>query len=349
MKIAQISTIASRVPPKGHGGTERIVHALTEELVKRGHEVTLFASGDSITSAKLDSVWPINLRETDIEPLYGINTVFLHHLGHAYRLGQEFDIIHDHTGCSGLPFAELSSRPVVMTMHGLVPRMHQPLFKEFKKANLVAISHDQQQDHMEYNTAGVVHNGLMMEKYPFSLTHKGYLLYVGQISEAKGARYAIEAAKKLNLPLIIAARLDKREKYQTYYKTYIEPYLSDTIRYIGEVGEEERNELMAHALCFLHPGTWREPFGLTLIESMACGAPVIAFNKGAIPEIVEEGKTGFVVENVDEMVEAIGRIETIDRAYCREYALKNFSASRMADQYEQLYKKLLEAYPLESN
>src|SRR3569832_216072 len=186
MRIAQVSTIASRVPPKGHGGTERIVYALTEELVKQGHEVTRFASGDSITSATLDSVWPVNLRETDIEPLYGINTVFLHHLGHAYTRGQEFDIIHDHTGCSGLPFAQLSSRPVVMTMHGLVPPMHQPLFAEFKKANLVAISKDQQKDHLAYNTRGVIHNGLIMDAYPFSPTHKGYMLYVGQISEAIG-------------------------------------------------------------------------------------------------------------------------------------------------------------------
>jgi len=345
MRIAQVSTIASRVPPKGHGGTERIVYALTEELVKRGHEVTLFASGDSITTATLDSVYPINLRETDIEPLYGINTVFLHHLGHAYTKGQEFDIIHDHTGCSGLPFAQLSSRPVVMTMHGLVPPLHKPLFKEFRKANLVAISRDQQKDHLEYNTAGVVHNGLMMEGYPFSETNEGYLLYVGQISEAKGTRYAIEVAKKLNLPLIIAARLDKREKYQTYFKEFVEPFLSDTIRYVGEVGEDERNKLMAHALCFLHPGTWREPFGLTMIEAMACGAPVIAFGNGAIPEIVEEGKTGFIVSTADEMAEAVKKIGTIDRAYCREYALKNFSASRMAAEYEKLYEKLLQASP----
>lgn len=344
MKIAQVSTIASRVPPKGHGGTERVVYALTEELVKRGHEVTLFASGDSLTSAKLDSVWPVNLRETDIEPLYGINTVFLHHLGHAYRLGEEFDIIHDHTGCSGLPFAQLSSRPVIMTMHGLVPPMHKPLFEEFRKANLVAISNDQRQDHLTYNTVGVVHNGLIMENYPFSPAHKGYLLYVGQISEAKGTRYAIEVAQKLGLPLIIAARLDKREKYQTYYKTYVEPHLNDQIRYIGEVGEEERNELMAHALCFLHPGTWREPFGLTIIEAMACGAPVVAFNNGAIPELIEEGKTGFVVKDADEMAEAVKKIDFIDRAYCREYSLKNFSASKMASEYEAFYKKLLAAH-----
>jgi glycosyltransferase involved in cell wall biosynthesis len=340
MRIAQVSTIATRVPPKGHGGTERVVYALTEELVRRGHEVTLFASGDSITSAKLESVYPVNLRETDIEPLYGINTVFLHHLGHAYKLGQDFDIIHDHTGCSGLPFAELSKTPVAMTLHGLVPPMHQPLFKEFRKANLVAISHDQQKDHLDYNTVGVIHNGLAMDEYPFSSENDGYLLYVGQISEAKGTRYAVEVAERLKLPLIIAARLDKREKYQSYFKTYVEPHLNEKIRYVGEVGEVERNQLMSKALCFLHPGTWREPFGLTLIESMACGTPVIAFGNGAIPELVEEGKTGFIVSNADEMVDAVGNIGQIDRTYARQYALKNFSAARMASEYEALYKKL---------
>lgn len=345
MRIAQVSTIATRVPPTGHGGTERVVHAITEELVRRGHEVTLFASGDSLTTAKLDSVYPVHLRTTDITPLYGLNPVFLQHMGHAYAAGQKFDIIHDHTACSGLPFAELSQRPVVMTMHGPVPEMQKPLFREFRKANLVAVSHDQQKDHLEYNSAGVVHNGLAMEHYPFSQERAGYLFYVGQLSEAKGAHHAIAVAKKLGLPLIMGARLHNLELYQRYFKERIEPHLSEQIQWVGEIGEERRNELMSKALCFLHPGE-REAFGLTMIEAMACGTPVVAFNTGAVNEIVEEGKTGFAVNNEEEMAEAVGKVASIDREYCRSYALEHFSAKRMVDGYEKIYERLLAENPL---
>ena len=348
MRIAQISPVATRVPPKGHGGTERVVYEITEELVRRGHEVTLFASGDSLTSATLNSVCPVHLRETDITPLYGLNPVFLQHLGHAYTLGQQFDIIHDHTGCSGLPFAELSRRPVVMTMHGPIPEAHKPLFQEFRKAHLVAVSHDQQKDHIPYNSAGTIHHGLAMDEYPFSTEHDGYLLYIGQLSESKGAHHAIAVAKRLGLPLILGARLPDFEKYHQYYKSQIEPHLNDSIRWIGEIGAEERNRLMSKAMCFLHPGE-RETFGLTMVEAMACGAPVIAFSAGAVPEIIEEGKTGYVVKDVEEMALAVSKISSIDRAYCRSYALSNFSAKRMVDNYEALYQKLITQNPLKKN
>jgi glycosyltransferase involved in cell wall biosynthesis len=341
MRIAQIAPVATRVPPKTYGGTERVVHALTEELVTRGHEVTLFASGDSLTSAHLDSVYPINLRDTDIEPLYGLNAVLYHHMGHAYKLWREFDIIHDHTAHAGLPFAELVPTPVVMTMHGHIPKLQLPMFAEFQKANLVSISRDQQIDQKKFNNVGVVHNGLQLESYPFSNEHDNYLLYVGRICENKGTREAIQVAKKLKLPLIIAAKLDSWDGAPEYFAKYIKHELNDQIRWIGEVTEAQRNKLMSRALAFLHPGLWREPFGLTMIEAMACGAPVLAFNRGAVPEIVKNGVSGFVVETVPQMVAAVKKIATIDRVQCRAYALKYFSASRMAQEYEKVYEKVL--------
>jgi glycosyltransferase involved in cell wall biosynthesis len=181
-----------------------------------------------------------------------------------------------------------------------------------------------------------------MDDYPFSAEPENYLLYVGRISPEKGVHHAIEAAKKLDLPLIIAAKLDTYyEEYLIYYRDHIEPHLSDKIKFIGEVDTKKRNELMSKALAFLHPVTWPEPFGLTLIEAMACGCPVVAFRQGSIPELVQEGKTGFVVETVDEMVEAIKRIPALSREECMKYSRTHFNARRMADEYEQLYNEIV--------
>jgi glycosyltransferase involved in cell wall biosynthesis len=178
-----------------------------------------------------------------------------------------------------------------------------------------------------------------MEHYPFGEKGGDYLLYVGRIAMEKGVHFAIEVAEQLDLPLIIAAKVDVSD--QPYFRAYIEPRLSDRIQWIGEVEEEERNKLMAGAKCFLHPVTWREPFGLTLIEAMACGSPVVAFNRGSIPEIIKTGVTGYVVEDTESMIDAVDGIGAIDRKACREHALKNFSAQKMTDGYEAIYKKLV--------
>jgi glycosyltransferase involved in cell wall biosynthesis len=340
MKIAIIAPIIERVPPKKYGGTERVVHALTEELVRRGHTVTLFASGNSITTAKLVSVYPRSLREAKLKDIYGSNIWSLINIGTAYGMQNEFDIIHDHVGFLSLPASELSTTPVVMTLHGAFNLEIREIFTRFKKTNLVTISNAQSFPAPSLNYAGMVHNGLDMENYPFSNQHENYLLYVGRISAEKGVHFAIETAQQLNMPLIIAAKLDPIDK--PYFLQYVEPLLSEDIRWIGEVNEKERNELMSKAYCFLHPVMWREPFGLTLIEAMACGCPVVAFDKGSIPEIIENGKTGFVVQDVDSMVDAVSHIDTIDRNYCREYALENFSTKKMTDGYEEIYKKILD-------
>ncbi|HEV8666715.1 MAG TPA: glycosyltransferase family 4 protein [Candidatus Paceibacterota bacterium] len=338
MKIAQVAPIVERVPPRTYGGTERVVHALTEELVKRGHEVTLFASGDSITSAKLESVYPRSLREAKLPDLYGANTWTMLNLGLAYELQDEFDIIHDHMMPLSLPTANIASVPVVGTMHGAFTATNRRLFQTLRNPHMVSISQAQVFSAPSINHAATIYNGLPMEHYPFSDTNDGYLLYVGRLSLEKGVHHAIEAAEQLDMPLILAAKLDPID--QAYFKAYIEPRLSSRVQWIGEVNEEERNKLMSKAKCFLHPVTWREPFGLTLIEAAATGCPVVAFNRGSIPEIIKTGVTGYVVEDIDSMIDAVGNIDTINRAACREHALTNFSAKRMADKYEELYKKL---------
>ena len=340
MKIAQIAPIVERVPPKKYGGTERVVYALTEDLVRLGHDVTLFASGDSITSAKLISVYPRALREARLKDIYGLNTWTLLNIGLAYKMQDQFDVIHDHTGHIGLPTANICRKPVVMTLHGPFTVDNKPLFKELNNPHLVSISKSQMVSGLNLpNYAGTVYNGLAMEDYPFSDKDEGYLLFVGRISMEKGVHFAIEVAQYLNLPLTIAAKLESID--MPYFQEYVGPRLSDQIKWVGEVEEEERNKLMSKALCFLHPITWREPFGLTMIEAMACGCPVVAFNKGSIPEIIKDGETGYVVNDVDEMIEAVKKIKSISRAKTRDYALKNFNSKIMAKGYERVYKEVI--------
>lgn len=345
MKIAMVANISERIPPKKYGGTERVIYALTEELVHRGHDVTLFATGDSLTSAKLVSVFPRSLRESGIADPYGLSPQRLLNIGIAYQRQDEFDIIHDHNWLISIPTANLSKTPVVMTIHGAFDVNNRQLFEAHKQINYVTISKSQSIPVPSLNYAGIVYNGYNMESYPFSEENDGYLLWVGRICMDKGTHFAIDVAQYLNLPLIMAAKLDPCD--QSYFNEYVKPRLSEQIRWIGEVGDEERNHLMSRAMCFLHPVTWREPFGMTLIEAMACGCPVIAFKRGSSSEIIKNGKTGFVVEDVDEMIVMVSQIGKIQRSYCRQYALENFNARRMAQGYETIYQKVIEEKNLE--
>ncbi len=346
MRIAQIAPIVERLPPKKYGGTERVIYHLTEELVKRGHEVTLFATGDTSTSARLISVVPRGLREMqDEKDIYGFNTNSLLNMGLAYSMQDQFDIIHDHNAPMGLPTANIAKTPVVMTWHGPYDDQMRRYFSLLRGPQLVSISHSQARLAPTLDFLGTVYNGLPMEQYPFGTKSKGYLLYVGRIDPEKGVHHAMDVAIKLNKKLIIAAKLDDGVPHlKKYYLDEIEPRLKKhpkLLRWIGEVDEAERNKLMAGALCLLHAVTWPEPFGLTIIEAMACGAPVVAFGLGAIPELVREGVTGYVVENVDQMAKAVQRIDAIDRAACRAHVLENFSAKRMADGYEEAYRRAI--------
>jgi glycosyltransferase involved in cell wall biosynthesis len=340
MRIAQLAPIAERVPPKRYGGTERVVSALTEELVKRGHEVTLFASGDSVTSAQLESVYPRSLREARLKDIYGLNYYTLLNIGSMYNKQDSFDIIHDHVMPLSLPTANLARTPVIGTMHGPFTSENRRLFQTLRQPGIVTISNAQAYPAPTIHHLGTVYNGLPIEGYPFGEVAEDYLLFVGRISMEKGVHIAIEVAQELDMRLIIAAKLENVDR--PYFKEYIEQGLSDRIEWIGEVNEEQRNALMSKALCLLHPVTWREPFGLTLIEAMACGCPVVAMNLGSIPEIIQNGKTGYVVENVEGMIEAVEGIQNIERSACREHALTNFNAKKMADGYEAMYVKMIE-------
>jgi len=358
MRIAQIAPIIERVPPAKYGGTERIISALTEELVKRGHEVTLFASGDSKTKAKLVSIYPRCLRESEVENIYGTNIWSLLNVGLAYQESKSFDIIHDHNSQNNpvsLPLANLSETPVVMTLHGPLDGDYgfnrngegYEFFEMYNRPHLVTISKQQKNVAPHLNFAGTVYHGLPMRHYPFSNEHDGYLLFVGRVHlyngvEEKGLLNAIKVAKMLDLPMYIAAKVDKSSPEDVFYfKQVIQPLLSDKIQFLGEVDETMRNELMSRAMCVLHPANFAEPFGLTIIESMACGAPVIGFKRGSVPEIISEGVSGFIAEHIEEMAAKVKQIHTISRLATRAYALKRFSVEKMVDGYERIYERIL--------
>jgi len=342
MKIAQVAPVGERVPPKKYGGTERVVHALTEELVKRGHDVTLFASGDSTTSANLVASVPKALREAGSQNPYGAEYLSMLNIGTAYKAQSKFDVIHDHNVYLSLPTAILATTPVVMTLHGAIDADSRRFFENLNNKHnpfFVSISYSQRLPLPNLNYIGNVYHGLEMTDYPYSKESDGYLLFVGRISPEKGVHHAIEVAEYLDIPLIIAAKLDPADK--KYFKKFIEPRLSEKIQWIGEVDQEKRNYLMSKALCFLHPVQWREPFGLTMIEAMACACPVVAFRRGSIPEIVKDKKTGYIVEDSAEMIEAVKNIHKIDRQECRKHALSRFNAEKMTDEYIQIYKSIL--------
>ncbi len=352
MRIAQIAPPYESVPPKKYGGTERIVSALTEELVKRGHDVTLFASGDSSTSARLISTFSRGIREEfphDMNPFDDAQRTmaFVQHLVKVYKMAGQFDIIHDHTTLRSLPlglaFGQYSKVPVISTLHGVLSENNIKNYENLNRAYLVAISESQKRPAPDLNYIATVYNGLDMAKYPFCDKPGDYLLHVGRISHLKGVHHAISIAKKLGLPLIIAAKLDEIDK--PYYEEKVKPFIDGRqIRWVGEVSEDERNILMANALCFMHSLEWEEPFGLTLIESMATGTPVAAFNHGSMPEIIQQGKTGWIADSEDELAELIkNNAYSINRHYCRSYALRKFSAKRMVNDYEMIYESIVGA------
>ena len=340
MRIAQVAPVIESVPPKKYGGTERVVSALTEELVRLGHDVTLFASGDSVTKAKLVSVYPRAIRDARLKDIYGPNYWTMLNIGTAYEHQKDFDIIHDHNGYLSLPTANIASCPTVMTLHGSFDPVNKQFYQKLdKRVSFVSISKKQASTAPNLNWAGTVYNGLSFKNFPFKKNPGNYLLYVGRMSYEKGAHLAIEVAQYLDMPLFIAAKLDALDL--NYYQQEIGPQLGGQVKWVGEVEEKERNGLMSEALCLLHPITWPEPFGLTMIESMACGTPVIAFNQGSIPEVIDDGKTGYVVEDTEGMINAILNIKKINRTYCRDYALENFNSRKMANGYLKIYEEIV--------
>lgn len=343
MKIAQIAPIIERIPPTKYGGTERVIHTLTEELVSLGHDVTLFASGDSQSSARLVSVVSKPLRGQQIKNLYGANSATLLNIGLAYKLQHQFDVIHDHTNDLSLPTANLATTPTVFTIHGAFNNQVKPIFETLDNVNLVSISASQRKSMPHLPYVGTVHHGIRVEEYPFSDKPSDFLLFVGRITPAKGLHIAIDIANKLNKTLIIAAKVEKYSPTDMkYFHQVIKPKLSKTIRWIGEVNSTTRNKLLSKAFCLMFPIRWEEPFGMVLIEAMACGTPVVAFNRGSVPEIVLNKKTGFVVNTPKAFMYAVAKIHKINRKDCRVHVETNFSASKMALEYLKIYLKVIQ-------
>lgn len=349
LRIAQIGTIWEKTPPKLYGGTERVVHDLTEQLVDRGHKVTLFATGDSITSAKLDSSTPKALYRTGVP---WSNFLYpLYHISRVFERAREFDVIHMHINQRqdyvSLPMAGLVKTPTIFTLHFELPLKSDKskedrykLLSKYRHRHFVSISHAQRT--LKFlNYAGTVHNGLDLDHYQEG-AGGDYVVWLGRICHDKGTREAIEAAKKSGTPIILAGRIDLfNPEYVKYYKTKIEPLIDGRrVKYIGEVDDKQKQALFAKAKALLHPINWNEPFGLAVIEAMAVGTPVIAFNRGPVREQIMNGKTGFIVKNVAEMAEAIKKVDSINRDFVREQVFKNFSSAKMAEGYEKIYHQV---------
>jgi len=340
MRIAQVAPLWERVPPPAYGGIELVVGLLTDELVRRGHEVTLFASGDSITLAKLEAVHPRALRLDDSVKEYGIYEML--QLSQVYQRADEFDIIHSHMGCAALPYAGLVKTPTVHTLHGIFTPDNEKLFVHARKQPFVSISNSQRETRLGLNCVATVYNGIDPSQHQFYAepSNPPYLAFLGRLSPEKGPHLAIEIAKRTGWRLKMAGKIDVVDR--EYFATEIEPHIDgQQIEYLGEADHAMKNALMGNAVATLFPITWREPFGLVMIESMAAGTPVIAMSLGAAPEVIASGKTGFLCNSVEECIAGLEQIHTISRHACREHVLSYFSAQRMADGYEAVYQQLL--------
>jgi glycosyltransferase involved in cell wall biosynthesis len=337
MKIAQVAPLYERVPPKLYGGTERVVSYITEELVRLGHDVTLYASGDSQTSARLRSVCERALRLEG----GGLLSPLAHHLNMIETVWQdadEFDIVHFHLDY--LPFSQIRrlETPAVTTLHGRldIPDLY-PLFREFDDMRLISISDAQRAPMPWAGWLTTVHHGLPEDLYQPAYSAGTYLAFLGRISPEKRVDRAIEVSGKVGMPLRIAAKIDETDR--AYFDSQIRNLLADSdAEFIGEIGESEKSEFLGGAAALLFPIDWPEPFGLVMIESMACGTPVIAFRGGSVAEIIDDGVTGFIVDNVDEAVKAVQRIPSLDRRACRQRFQERFTARRMCEQYLAAYE-----------
>ncbi len=338
MRIAQVAPLYESVPPKLYGGTERVVSYLTEELVNMGHDVTLYASGDSQTAAELRSVCPRALRLEGGKLL----SPLAHHLNLIETIAQEadeFDVVHFHLDY--LPFSLIRRLeiPAVTTLHGRldIPDLH-PLFREFDDMHLISISDAQRAPMQWASWLKTVHHGLPEDLHDAKETPGQYLAFLGRIAQEKRVDRAIEIAKRAGMPLRVAAKVDAAD--QEYYEKEIKHLLSGSdVEFIGEICEQEKTEFLGNAAALLFPIDWPEPFGLVMIEAMACGTPVIAFRGGSVAEIVDEGVTGFVVESIEEAEEAVRRLPEIDRAECRRRFEQRFSARRMSEDYLAAYER----------
>jgi glycosyltransferase involved in cell wall biosynthesis len=343
MRIAQISPLCESIPPRRYGGTERVVHYLTEELVRRGHAVVLFASGDSRTSAELFPCVPEALRLAGYK---GDPTVpELIQLDQVMDQLDRFDVLHFHTGASHYPLVRRLQVPHLTTLHGpLTAPDRAQLYRQFHQLPLVSISEAQRQPLPEANWLGTIYHGLPLDLYQPVLNPDDYLAFVGRISPEKRLDRAIAVAGQLGLPLKVAAKIDSSDA--PYFRDHIAGLIegNSQVEFIGEVDDAGKQELLGNALALLFPIDWPEPFGLVMIEANACGTPVIAWRNGSTPEVIRPGLNGLLVDSVAEAVAAAGQLERLDRRAVRRDFEQRFSVTRQAEQYEQLYRHLIDVH-----
>jgi glycosyltransferase involved in cell wall biosynthesis len=339
LRIAQVSPLYESVPPKLYGGTERVVSYLTEELVALGHDVTLFASGDSKTAARLVPCCPMSLR---------LNPDCIDQLAHHYVMleeifarAEEFDIIHFHIDYLHFPISRVTGIPQLTTLHGRLDMADlPPLYHKYPDMPVVSISRAQRKPLPFANWVGNIYHGLPAGALSLGDGGGKYLAFLGRISPEKRVDRAIEIALKVGMPLKIAAKIDRVDR--EYFETRIKPLLNNpNIEYIGEITEDQKSEFLGNAYAYLFPIDWPEPFGLTMIEAMACGTPTIAFKCGSVPELIAHGTSGFIVENVEDAIKAVPRVADLDRAACRQAFEMRFTGSRMAKDYVKLYESML--------
>jgi glycosyltransferase involved in cell wall biosynthesis len=343
MRIAQVAPLTEAVPPRLYGGTERVVYWLTEELVALGHDVTLFASGDSRTSGKLEAAWPKALRlDGSVRDPNALHMLMLERVRRKCD-DEEFDFLHFHLDYYPFSLFARQPTPFLTTLHGRLDLPeHQPLFTTFPEIPLISISNAQRRPVPQANFIRTIHHGLPESLLTPQPVKPSYLAVLGRIAPEKGVDRAIRIAIRCGIPLKIAAKVDRAD--QEYYDALIKPMIDHPlVEYIGEIGDHEKSDFLSGAVGLLVPIDWPEPFGLVMIEAMACGTPVIAYNRGSVPEIVEDGKTGFIVEDEISAVADVGRLAELDRGAIRKHFEVRFTARRMALDYLNTYQGMINA------
>jgi glycosyltransferase involved in cell wall biosynthesis len=347
MKIAIVLPPWFKVPPKGYGGIEIVVSLLADGLVDRGHDVTLCSVASSTTKGKVFSVFDHSQRESlDGPPSSFLNTALTHSLASYLEVAKgDFDVVHDNTWKEGVCSAAFMNTPVVHTLHGPLDddnKKFYSLLKGHAGMQFVTISDYQQTCLPGLNYAATVYNGIKLEEYPYSEEKDDFFCYLGRFNSEKAPHLACEVAKKLGAKLVMAGKVNE-EAERKYFDQYVKPHLSDDITYIGELGHwsEEKMWLFSRAKAYLYPIQWEEPFGITMVEAMACGTPVITNRRGSAPEVVADGETGFVLDNMDDFIDAVKRIDEISPKACRDRVEKMFTADHMVEGYERVFQNLL--------
>jgi len=337
MRIAQIAPLWIPIPPITYGGTEFVISLLTEELVKRGHEVTLFTTGDSKTSARLIPIWPKSLWRARLAAPHAVFSLMYEKL---LEMQNEFDIIHDHSEFYSAPFSKFLKPPIISTIHHPMYEETTILFKKFPNINYVAISKNQRKSSPGINFVKTIYHGIPIEKYEFNPKPENYLLWLSKIIPGKGLAEAVRVAKSTGEKLLISGIIPKEA--QDYFDFRVRPLIDGKqIQFVGASNFEKKVELFKNAKAFLYPISRQEPFGLVIVESMICGTPVISFKEGAAPELIKDGKTGFLVKDEIEMAKTVDKIKEIKRIDCRRHAARKFGLKKMVNKYEALYNTIL--------